>query len=394
MQLTIKRWGRSLLYIFIFGSFIASLQLYYVHRKSGGWNGLRGTECVHEYQSFFLIKNRQHFKYLDECLVQLKRQKDNSYQPKVYNYNYIEDYKGHLIDYDIITPKLVWGIIIFIIISIIEMLRRYGPVKIYKAGNRYLKFWQDGFSSYNKSQMELVLLGASVYLIILYALPKINGLPNSTLEIFVLLGILMLAFRIVIRSAGKNLFANKSFKEWFFIFLGILIACALLLISGNRIFYILLVLSIVAYIYTSKLLDFKFFKATAVILLLFNFDNLFALDDGTWSEGGLENMLNDTHGTDGTGQTVENGREAGLITDTALEDDEDSVFIDPTDGDNTTEGQENDTETGEEENNDELDWDEEDNTNEEENEDMGENDNENGDDDDRPIIDRPLGEEY
>lgn len=327
--LTIKRWVRSLLYVFVFGAFIASFQLHYVHRENGGWNGLRGTECVHKYQSYFLIKNRQHFISLDQCLAQLKTQKDNTYQAKSYHYNNVEDYKGQLIDYDIITPKLIWGLIIFIIISLIELLRRYGPVRMYKAGGKYLKFWQDGISNYNKNQFELILLGSSIYLIALYLLPKVNGLPNSKLQIFVLLGILMLAYRIVIRKGRSNLFKSNNFKEWFFVLFGVLIACVLLLISANKIFYILLIFSVVAYIYTSKLLNFKFIKAIAIVVLLLNIENLFAIDDGTWTEGGLENMLNDSHGPESAGQAEELGGEAGVVVDTAQEEeDDDDAYID------------------------------------------------------------------
>ena len=320
--LNLIRWGRSLLYIVIFGAFVTSLQLYYVHREHGGWNGLRGTECVHKYQSYFLIKNRQHFISLDQCLVQLKAQKDSDYKPRAFNYNNVEDYKGRLIDYDIITPKLIWALIIFIIVSIIEMLRKYGPVKMYEAGGRYLKFWQKGMSTYNKDKLELILLGSSVYLIVLYLLPKVNGLPNGKLQIFVSLGILMLAYRVVIRKEIKNLFTNSVFKEWFFIILGILITSILLLISANKIFYILLILSIITYIYASKLLNFKLLNVVLVLVLLLDFENLFALDDGTWSEGGLDTLLNDSHGSESLGQAEELAGNAGVIADPAQEDED------------------------------------------------------------------------
>ncbi|MEZ4810890.1 MAG: hypothetical protein R2819_11085 [Allomuricauda sp.] len=321
-KMTFKKWSRTFIYMFFFGALIMSLQLYYVNRKHGGWNGLTGPDCVHKYQSLFLIKDRQHFINLDNCLVGQKMQKDPDYKPVNKTYTYLEDYRGKLIDYDVINPKLIWALIVFIMVGAIELLRRYGPIRVYKNIGAFVGYWKKGLSAFRQKQWELIFLGSMVNLLLLFLLPKINGLPNGKLPILFSLTILMVMFKGTIRKPKGNYFADSKNLQWFYFAVGVLVSSILLIISGNKIFYVLLVLSIGGYLYTSKLVNWSVARPVVILLLFLDVDSLFAMDDGTWPEGGLDILLNDTHGAVSTEFAAELGGTAAAVTDLAQEDPE------------------------------------------------------------------------
>ena len=320
-RMTLKKWARNLLYIVFFGAFVMSLQLYYVHRKHGGWNGLRGgTECVHKYQSYFLIKDRQHFANLDACLVNQKRREDPDYNPTAKNYMYPEDRQGVLMDYDIINPRLIWGLIIFLVVGVIEILRRYGPIRFYKNFGAFLDYWQKGLSSFKNKQWELIFLGSLSNLLVLYLLPKINGLPNDKLPLFLSLAVLMLMFKGTIRRPGGDYFSNTKNLQWFYFAIGLLLSNVLLILAASKVFYILLIISIGGYLYTSKIVSWSFVKPVVVLLLVLDADFLFALDDGTWPEG--TSILDDSHGPVSMDQSAENGSNGAAAATLAQENGE------------------------------------------------------------------------
>ncbi|WP_303317611.1 hypothetical protein Q4Q34_16985 [Flavivirga abyssicola] len=327
IKMTLKRWGRTFLYIFIFGAFITSLQLYYVHRKNGGWNGLTGPECVHKYQHYFLIKSKQHFANLDNCLIGKKAQKDPDYKASPYRYRHLEDFKGQLIDYDIINPKIIWGLIIFSLIIIIELFRKQGPIRTYKGISCYVNYWQEGFSAYKKAQLELVFLGASSILILLFLLPKINGLPNSKIPIFLAIAIAVVVLREVIKKPNGTYFSSSKSLQLFYFMIGVLLSCILLIISAGKGFYLLILISIVGYLVISKLAVFPMVKVVILLMVLLDVDTMFGLDDGTWNEG--TNILDDSDGDISVNQAEENGGAAALVADIAQEDEEEEEEEEP-----------------------------------------------------------------
>ncbi|WP_411031255.1 hypothetical protein [Spongiimicrobium sp. 3-5] len=324
-----KKWSRTFLFMVIFSVFITSFQIYYVHRIKKGWNGLTYTEKgLPKFHSFFLIEDKGHFKDLDADIRSFEKQK-NSYEPGYYFYNPIDQYKGEFIDYDVITPRIMWILVVFIVFSLIELMRRYGPIGFYKNLGAYGNLWKYSFSSYNRKKLGLVLMGASINLIFLAFLPKINGYPRHIISVFLILGALVATIRYFLLISGNGeAITRDKIPKWFLLLLGVIVSSLLLAVFGMRIIYYLLVICCLSYLLVTKRLSPSIIKSIVLVFLIMDSDILMA-DDATWKEG--SNLSSDPDGGRAIQQAKKAG-DAGAMTASVAGLKEKLVSIDPNKG--------------------------------------------------------------
>ena len=288
-------WGRYLLYIVLFSAFVATLQTYYVHRKNTGWYDMaKDGRCYDKFHSFWLINDKQYFINIDECVKEQMTQKKNLLGKPKYVYtntgsNNISTYETTFVDYDVITPRLLWIMVAFIIFSIIEMLRRYGAIRLYKRLVSWGVFWREGLLASKPGAIKVMLAGATINLVWLAFMPRIEGYPSHWIPLLLLISAIIFSirrFRIgKIRSATSTELAN-----WQYMLVGVTISSLLLVILGVSWLYYLLIICVAWYLVSVRKLPAPVAKIILFFLFVFHPDWLFA-DDGTWSTGGLDALV-------------------------------------------------------------------------------------------------------
>lgn len=315
--MTLKRWGRQFLYMLVFGSFVMSLQLYYVHRKNTGYYDLADASCLNKYQSFWLITDKIFYKNTDDCLRSLKQAERNAsgeptytYIPFIYNHD--GNYKGEFIDYDVITPRVLWILIAFIIITIIELFRRYGPMGLYKGIKNYGRYFQVNIIKMNRRYYEIIFFGALVNLVFLILLPKINGYPSRHLPLILFLAAGFYTLRVFFSKKLQTQKSGKKIPDLFVFVIGIALSSLILTVLGLKALYYILFICLSIFLILFRKVSIA--KVTPLILffILLDPDFLFA-DDGTWTEGGLDRLAADSAGPMSIGN-VEDLAETTAVT--------------------------------------------------------------------------------
>jgi hypothetical protein len=293
-------WGRCLLYMVFFTVFVSTLQIYYVHRKNTGWYDMATNErCYDRFHSFWLIQDESYFSRIDECLKAKMANEKNIFGNPKYVYtntgtSNLSTYKTSLIDYDVFTPRFLWILIAFILISIIEMLRRYGAIDFSRRAVSWASSWKISFKGIRSAQVKIILTGLVLTLAIFIFFPRINGFPSQWVP-----GILLPA--ILVYSLRKYDFNSiirgwQSFPGFPFIIIGMAIASLLLMILGTQVLYYLLVIGIVLLLWMHGKLQPANIKFLLLGLLAVHSGWVWA-DDGTWTTGGLDALVNDSAGT-------------------------------------------------------------------------------------------------
>lgn len=282
----IKTWSRAFLYMILISAFISTLQLYYVHRKHTGWYDMAEPgKCMNKYHSFWLIQDHSYFAGIDQCLRSVNG----------VNYGTATNLGYEQLDYDQLTPRLQWILLAILLVTIIELFRRYGPIGFYKFIGSYGRYWRNGINKLNAKNTEMILAGAIGYMLILAFLPKIEGYPSSWLPLLVFVAALFLSFRLFISKRLANLPAAAGLPLWFLLITGITLSSLLLTILGIRSLYYLLAICFVIYLIVINKLPAAAVKTMLLLWLFFDADFLFA-DDGTWPSGGLDKLLSDGAG--------------------------------------------------------------------------------------------------
>ncbi|NAY93106.1 hypothetical protein GTQ34_14400 [Muricauda sp. JGD-17] len=376
--MTLRKWASTFLYIAVFGAFMISLQIYYVHKKYPGWYDLPvdSTTCVKKFHSYWLVKDNEYFRRIDECLKTKKLNEGESSVGVAYRSNNISVHKTRLIDYDVITPKLLWILIVFSVITLIKLGGRFGLINFYKGTLSFSNYWYNGISKINFKSFELILLGAVSTIILLALMPKINGFPSKQLPLVLCIASIVLSLRLYFFKTVKiDDHSSKGLPKWFLFITGITVSCVLLMVMGMKAMYYLMVLTGGGFLLLQNRVPPAAVKSIIIVLFVLDPDFLFA-DDGAWPEGkGFDKFMDDTAGGVGVDGAKEKAGTAVLVVDTALDDDKDQevTITEPDKKEETDENQDYDNEAL-----DELDFDE---------------DNDMDDDLEGPKINLPLGED-
>lgn len=389
-KMTVKKWASTFLYIAVFGAFMISLQIYYVHKKYPGWYDLPvdSTTCVKKFHSYWLVKDNEYFRRIDECLKSKRIGEGQTSAGIPYNSNNISAHKTKLIDYDVITPKVLWILIVFVVITFIKLAIRFGLINFYKGTMSFGNYWYNGISKINSKSFELILLGAVCTFVLLAFMPKINGFPSKQLPLVLGIASIVMSLRIYFFKTVKiDDHSSKGLPKWFLFITGITVSCVLLMVLGMKAMYYLLVLTGGGFLILQNRVPPAAVKSIIVILLVLDPDLLFA-DDGAWPEGqGFDSFLNDPAGGVGVDAAKEKAGTAVLVIEPALDDDTDKdvTIKEPVNDEDADENQDQDNEEL-----DKLDFDEDNDQNNDE--DNDEDDDDGDGDSEGPKINLPLGE--
>lgn len=178
------------------------------------------------------------------------------------------------------------------------MIRHYGLIGFFQRTGNWRRAWGAGLKGTNNEKWKLISGGMVITLGLMAFLPKIMGYPSGWIPILLLIAAFIFSVKNAICSNQAKL-RTDGLPALQFMTLGAIIASLVLVIVSIKGFYFLLVISAVVFILLLRKTSMPVpavLKIGLVIFFAMEHELLWA-DDGTWSTGGLDALINDSAGS-------------------------------------------------------------------------------------------------